>query len=80
MVSGQSLFETERPVGSRILRFYQPSIQKYDGQIIGVVVVAHEVTEQVLANMHLQTALNQSRLSKEAADWGRLIWVCKKAQ
>jgi hypothetical protein len=50
--------------------FINQAFRNSDGQIVGVVVVAHEVTEQVLASKHLQTALNQSRLSKEAAALG----------
>ena len=50
--------------------FINQAFRNTDGRIIGVVVIAHEVTEQVLASSELETALNQSRLSKEAAELG----------
>ena len=50
--------------------FINQAFRNNEGQIIGVVVVAHEVTGQVLASKELQTALNQARLSKEAAALG----------
>lgn len=76
--SGETYYGNEAPVvlhrhgqlEEGYFSFVNQAFRNSEGKITGIIVVAHEVTEQVNARHDLEKIYEQARLSKEAAELG----------
>jgi two-component system sensor histidine kinase VicK len=63
------VYKDEKMIRGYLNIIYQP-YRLSEGNIAGVMILCHDVTEQIDSGKQIETALEQARLSKEAAQMG----------